>query len=363
MKFLLRKAWSEIRTLGALAAYPFVRRKILTVLERGFSGINVETTNICNADCIFCAYQHQSRPEGIMSMDLYSKVLDDFARAGGGNLNFTPVVGDPLVDPHLVERIRMARALDCTRDIGMYSNMISLRRTGVDELLTSGVNQIVVSTSGFDQAMYERVYRSRRYQLMRDNVLRLLQRNHELGKPVEILLDLRVDRPQQEVIATEDYRLVEALAGAGNMFLKYRYDNWGGKIRQSDLSGVMRLRNMPMPRNLRISPCKELFNGPTVYWNGAVGACSCRDVNASELIIGNVHETALGDIWQGEELRSIREEFLGPAVRDICRVCSHYSNLSCYVLPEYRERELHRQADALEQDASDAADGWSGSRK
>ena len=48
--------------------------------------------------------------------------------------------------------------------------------------------------------------------------------------------------------------------------------------------------------HFRISPCFEYFNGPMVYWNGDVGICGCRDIDAKELIIGNLKNTSIKSI-------------------------------------------------------------------
>ena len=65
-----------------------------------------------------------------------------------------------------------------------------------------------------------------------------------------------------------------------------------------------------------------------VYWDGSVGACGCRDVNASELIIGNVRDSHLGDIWFGENIRKLRDEFMTAGIKPICANCKHYNNIS-----------------------------------
>jgi radical SAM protein with 4Fe4S-binding SPASM domain len=63
-----------------------------------------------------------------------------------------------------------------------------------------------------------------------------------------------------------------------------------------------------------------------VYANGNVGACSCRDFEASsELILGNVANDRLEDLWKGEKLAGIRSAWLTRnQVPDICQSCRHY---------------------------------------
>ena len=39
--------------------------------------MNIETTNICNADCVFCNYQFQKRKTGIISFEFTSEFFKD----------------------------------------------------------------------------------------------------------------------------------------------------------------------------------------------------------------------------------------------------------------------------------------------
>ncbi len=48
--------------------------------------LSIETTNACNARCVFCGYRFMQRPKSIMDMDLYKKVVNDYAECGGRNV-------------------------------------------------------------------------------------------------------------------------------------------------------------------------------------------------------------------------------------------------------------------------------------
>ncbi len=341
MNFILNKLNYEIKAFGALFAYPFHKKEIIEKLSSNMTGINIETTNICNARCIFCAYQYQKRPKGIMTSGLFRKTLLDFIECGGGNLNLTPTVGDPLVDRNLIDRIKLARSYSEIKNIGIYSNLLFMDRFDARDFLQSGLSSLTISTSGFEKQMFRRVYRSPMYERVFRNIKKILEVNNNLGRPVNIFIDMRVDKSISDVKKSEDYLEIAGICGESKIGFKNRYDDWGGKIRKENLSGNMKLRSMPSFRHPRISACKELYNGPTIYWNGDVGACSCRDVDAKELVIGDIGKRHLADIWFGDEARKLRNEFLTKRCKDICGKCSHYTNLSLYCLPEYRKSELN----------------------
>lgn len=321
----------ELDGLLAMAKYPLERDTLLNQLSNSMSYLNVETTNICNANCIFCAYQYQERPTGVMDMALFHKIIDEYVECGGGALGLTPTVGEPMVDPQLLARIAYARSKPEITEIGMYSNMISLEKVGAEALVNSGLTGLTVSVSGLDVGMYQRVYRSKQYPRVLRNIKAFAEANNRAGRPVDFRLDMRVDRPHAEVTESPDFKDVAALIGADRLLIKFRYDDWSGKIAPDDLSGNMRLRKPAWFRRPRISPCTEMFNGPMVYWDGTVGACGCRDVNASQLVIGNATTTHLADIWFGEEIAALRARFLTSDSPSICANCAHYNNVSIYL--------------------------------
>ena len=103
-----------------------------------------------------------------------------------------------------------------------------------------------------------------------------------------------------------------------------------------DLSGKMKIRKNNSPFHLRISPCFEYFNGPHIYRDGKVGICGCRDVDAKNLIIGDVNENSIKEIWQNQKHKEYMDRFhTNPP--DICAVCSHYNNVSVLANDHHRK--------------------------
>ena len=313
------------------------KSKIEEELKKKFLGLNVETINICNANCIFCAYQYQKRPTGTMDTKLFETLIADYAKIGGGLLGLTPTVGEPLADTEIVERIKYARSFKEIKQIGFYSNLISLGLHNLDNFINSGITSITVSTSGLDESMYKRIYRSDQYKRMYNNLTNLLIANKKANSPINIAIDMRSDMSLKETRNLKDYKNILKYIPEKNCGYKFRYDNWAGKIKQSNLIGKMKIRNLNASLHLRISPCYEYFNGPMVYWNGDVGICGCRDVDAKELIIGNLKNSNIKDIWYNSKHLDYLNNFI-KRTPEICKTCTHYDNISIYQNNDWKEK-------------------------
>src|SRR5947209_9992328 len=138
--------------------YP-IQRTLTAMALRPFE-LHLELTNLCNADCVFCPYQFQTRAIEFMTDDVFRKAVSDFISIGGGSVGLTPIVGDALIDPKFLERVRYLRSLPQIDRIWLTTNCILLDKFGVEEILRSGINALNVSTAGFDAEMYQRVYRN-----------------------------------------------------------------------------------------------------------------------------------------------------------------------------------------------------------
>jgi MoaA/NifB/PqqE/SkfB family radical SAM enzyme len=324
---LVRKAdafagrlYSIERTLDAMAIRPYE--------------LHFELTNLCNANCIFCPYQFQEREIEFMRDEVFEKAVDDFVRIGGGSVGLTPIVGDALIDPKFVSRVKYLRSFPAIDRIWVTTNGILLDKHGIDEVLQSGLTSITISTAGFEEKMYQRVYRSSSYQRVRRNVLKLVEENEKRSEPLNITVAIRTDRALSELLKDPDFQPI--LAYHPSIDFTWSYTSANGRITHDLIPTSMKLRRVKVKRD----PCVQLYNGPIVLPDGKVIACSCvAAMDAVEdLGIGDIMSTSLIDIWTGESMRRIRAGFGDGAPNPTCAGCDMYRDLELYRTAEGRER-------------------------
>ena len=296
--------------------------------------LNVELTNICSANCIFCAYQYQKREKIVMEEWIYRKILDEYCEMGGGELLLQVVVGDPTVDKDLVERIRLARGRKEITAIRTITNAILLDKTGIKDFLTSGLTHLMISLAMFEKDLYQKIYRTKQYDRMRNNVIELLKLNDELGNPVDITLAFRTNMSLKETLNLPDYQ--EMKKYKHKIDFNTDYDTWLGEIKKEDLLEGMQIRPLSSKDN---EPCILFYEGPIIFSDGRVGLCSCRDYNAdSELVIGDVKNEKILDIWHSDRLKNLKDRFYKGDFPELCNKCTHYVNLDLYRTKNGNER-------------------------
>lgn len=299
-------------------------------------GLRIETINICNANCIFCAYQYQRRKKMIMPETMFNKIIDDYNLMGGGNLGITPVVGDPLVDPFILSRIHYARQFKNIKTISTITNCINLHEVGIKNLLTSGLNSITISTSGFNLELHEKIYRSKKAERMKENLIGLLTMNRELGNPCEIKIGLRTCQSLKQVTSDNEFREIVKLSN--ELDINYYFEDWSGAIKQSDLLEGMKIRPLSLLILRRKSPCWMLYGELAVLSNGTVAMCGCHELEGdSDLVLGNIMDSSLMDLYRSEQAKKIRKNWLqGSKIPDICQKCRNYNPYTFGMLKEKR---------------------------
>lgn len=299
----------------------------LEIIKQRPWNIHVELTNLCNANCIFCAYQYQTRPHTFMSDNIYNRVLDEYCAIGGGDFMIQVVVGDPAIDPKFIQRIQQARKRKEINSIETITNAIAFKSRDIKKLIHSGLSKLSISTAPFDEDLYKSIYRNKSYKKVIRNIRLLLKENHTAGCPIDIKLCFRSNLTMKETLSLPDYKMI-ATCGHHTVEFNTDYDTWTGEIKEDDLLSGMNIRPKS---NLENEPCIWLYDGPIVFADGNVGLCGCRDFNAnSELIVGNIVEHSLMDIWRSDKVEQLRESFFNNKPPDICNKCTTYVNLNLF---------------------------------
>lgn len=295
--------------------------RLLSELSKIPLRVAVEQSNICNANCSFCGYRFMTREKGVMDFETYKKLLDQIKEINSPELKFTPLVGDPLVDKEIIEKIRHAKSLGCFKYIYTYTNLIGLKRDRVDEFVTSGLNAVTISTNLQDKEAYKRLYGVDVFDRVVDNICTLFDANKRNGSPLKIDITLKHDAGYEEPDSSPCFKKIAALTDKIQV-LNEGYDNWCGLIKKEDIPKGRTFRNV----GDKSIPCSQIYNGFIITHNGDVGVCWARDVDM-KLKIGNIYDSTLRKMWKGDRLAEIRQQWLSGEVPNPCRDCLQYTSV------------------------------------
>jgi radical SAM protein with 4Fe4S-binding SPASM domain len=78
----------------------------------------------------------------------------------------------------------------------------------------------------------------------------------------------------------------------------------------------------------RLPNCPEVFDKLSIDWNGDVTMC-CADYDG-EMVIGNVLNDNLQDLWVSEEADNIRKTIVSGKHFEKFKICKNCFDLGCY---------------------------------
>ena len=282
----------------------------------------IEGTNICNAACVFCAYPQMERKKGTMPFGLFRRAVDEFIAAGGREVDLTPIVGDPLLDRDLFDRLKYLKARPKIRRYHFYTNAIRLTAEMAAQLVQHDRLIVYCSFGGFDRETYKRVMGVDKFTEAMAGIRALIDAKIAASSRMKIQVNLRTPAGPLD-LTFGIYLKICRHEGIITIERMEAYDSWAGAVKPEDLEAAG-LKARPMPE--KRGPCHRLITSPVVLADGRVNACACRDVEAS-LIIGDLKDRSLRDILSGPELHGLIEAHAKGDLPEVCKRCTYYDSV------------------------------------
>lgn len=315
-----KKVVRSVIAQAAIAAWPVIPRT--TYLGRAPFHLNVALTRKCNANCVFCAYQHARKTDKIHMPDaMFERLLVDIEHLGIKSVMLSPNIGEPTIAPSFIQKILKMHDAG-VEYIEMTSNALYWHKVGLDAMIEHGPDKINISFAGFDSEMYERDFRVTGYEQTRDNILGLLRLNNERGRPKKISLRLRGDQPFEKLMAAPEMEEVRDLAFEIEAMTEV--DNWLGLIQAGTLPEGYKLQAEQPALSSR--PCMLLFD-LTIHPDGDIHLCACRNVVSDpDLHLGNLDNMSL--VEAHGLIPGVLERWERGSVPTSCQTCSMYNDPS-----------------------------------
>jgi MoaA/NifB/PqqE/SkfB family radical SAM enzyme len=260
--------------------------------------VQIESTNICNAKCVFCPRDEMHRRQGIMTFELFRKVVDECAELGITHVRVHNY-GEPFVDRQLVEKVRYAKEKGI-QEVGMISNGSLITDAVARGMIEAGLDAINISVDASGKEVFESTRIGLKYDKVIANIERLVRIRAELGKrrPKLILSFVRQNNSLDEQAFIEHWR------GIADKIHITDLHNWAGTLNtESDVN----------------YPCYRPWLTFTVLWDGRVSLC-CADFDG-RTVLGDLNTSSIREIWNAEPYRKARRDHLESGGPEICRSC------------------------------------------
>lgn len=288
-------------------------------MDINFSIFNIELTNHCVMQCVMCPRtRSMTRDTGYMDFNLFRKIIDELSAMPCTVKHDAPVwlhhFGESLLHPEFDRCISYAAEKNIRT--GLSVNPVMLKDDIAERLLGSGLYVLYVSLDGHDDESFMKIRGMKNaYAKSRERLLGFLDKKNARHIPVKIILSM-IDFPANRESLEATGRYWESVPGI-DVFLPKSFTSWDGS--DMAVNSLAEKEKHPAFDRSRVR-CTIPWDSMTVTWNGDVVPC-CFDYNA-KYVLGNITDSTLAQIWNGEMMSRLRKEFTENAVSNsLCVNC------------------------------------------
>ena len=274
--------------------------------------VTLELVNRCNLECVMCFTINHDEKKSTLSLDKIKNVFNQCSRQGLPAL----VIGlgsEPLLSKHCRGVLAAAREAEIM-DIFLGTNGILLTEDLVNFLIDQKIARIEISVDAATRETYRKVRQKDVYDRLISNINMLLavKKRRKSALPIVRLCFCVQDLNRHEQADFEEM--------------------WREKVdyidfqQLSDFSNVEELRRTGTTVDIddvivENSYCAYPFNSLNVWADGTVTPCCSFFAKSDYLNLGNIADSSLEEIWNGEPIRKIRRQIISGDLNPSCKVC------------------------------------------
>lgn len=277
--------------------------------------LDIEATSACNFLCTMCPRTEMMEKKTFwkvenFDMKSYENIITTGVPLGLKSVKFQ-YLGEPLVNKHLVKMIKFAKKAG-VEDVMFNTNASLLDEKKSREIILSGVDKIFFSFDSPYREEFNKIRVKGDYDLVLKNIKNFMKVKKELKSDTPItrvqMVLMKDNQREWEDFQKLFSNLVDTIA-----YIDYLDHGIQNKHKEK---GVVKIGS----RKKKFC-CPQLWQRMFVHPDGVVTPC-CLD-SSREMVMGNIKENSIKDIWKNELYQDMREKHMNGKIDEIptCRKC------------------------------------------
>lgn len=300
--------------------------------------IEVYPIYACNLKCEFCEASKPLTERSFLPKEIkfhlkkFEKLVNDCKKFPDKLKEFRFVgLGEPLLNPNLSEMIAMVRDAKIANNIKIITNSVLLTEELGMALDEAGLDTFKISINGLNDEDYLQYCGTKvDFKKMVQNITYLYNNANNIKIHVKIMDYICEGR---EEIYHEIFDPISHLTTIEHLF-KTNVD-----INMAEIKKMNTFDKTKFGEKLeKIQVCPQPFYSLYVDTDGNVIPCCSPKY---PLIVGNITDEAIVDIWNGRKMRTFQRDFLDFKKPGVCQTCTQIDFNTC------KEDILDEEADRL----------------
>lgn len=291
--------------------------------------IQIQTINACNGSCLMCPISQIKKQEiTTISERLFDKIIKEIIEE-----NQRPryidlyLQNEPLMDKNIFKKISRVKEMgEKLISTVLVSNGSLFEDEKIKELEKSGLDLLIISLDALTEKTYNKIRQGLDFKKVLSNIDKILESQYKNYFFVGFV------KQKDNINEFNDFKKYWGKKGVPTWIFNItnrtgdleNYEDF--TIEDNDKSFIKKSKNSFAKRFIKCCPIPlTTFN---ILSNGDVILC-CDDYS-KKLILGNVNESSIKEIWNSNKYEKIRESFFGNEYKKIgvCSNCSSWENIN-----------------------------------
>lgn len=269
----------------------------------------IELVNRCNYNCIMCYKKHHQEPRAELDLKTLQKIINEAKKNNLPSINLG-MGAEMFLHKDIKKVIKMVKEAGI-QDIFLSTNAALLNDELIELIVKSKITRVKISLDAATLETYKKIRRGSDLKKVEDNIDKIIACRKKYNSPLPLI------------------RLSFIVMDSNFKEIPQFINKWKDRVdyidfqRCFDFSYIDKEAKID-PKALRNSFCSGPFYSLSIWANGDVTAfCSFYDL---KLIVGNVHEESLEEIWSGDKIKKIREQISSKNFNPICQKCLYFQD-------------------------------------
>lgn len=320
-KLTLPRIWNSGKVISSYFYSKFLGNSAIAGLP---ISISIEPTTSCNLRCPECpsGLRSFSRPTGMLKPELFQKVIDELAPTLSYLIFYFQ--GEPYLHPQLLEMVSYASGRNIYT--ATSTNAHYLDDEAAKKTVESGLDRLIISIDGADQATYESYRIGGKLSKVIEGTKNIIKWKKVLKSSTpHVIFQFLVVRPNETQVE-KIHEMAEEL-GVDEVALKtaqiYDFKNGSDLIPVNEkYSRYKKGRDGTYEiKNELLDHCWKMWHSCVITWDGKVVPC-CFDKDA-HFVLGDLNENSFKELWQAKKYTKFRQSLLKSRSEiEICKNCT-----------------------------------------
>ena len=280
--------------------------------------LRIEPASKCNLGCIHCPTGTIEMERGVMSLDIFQKILIEIKE---NKENIKVIVlyhgGEPFLNKNFFKMVKEIKEININFYIKTVSNGTVLNEKIIDQIVCSDIDLIEFSLDGYSSEDSQKIRKKSNTNQILENIKKLLKKKQNLKSKLKIQIcnTQFISGNKNSILPNTPDWILEIFKHEDVTYKNFFAMQWPS-MHEKELNEFDKILINEDDKDY----CDHVINTITIRSDGTIVPC-CYDLT-TQLKMGNILNDSLENIWNNDDYTQLRDSIKSKKYMSICKNCN-----------------------------------------